>query len=151
MEVPSSCFDVGCWCSATFEWQPPLGRQAGTGALAARARCQRIYWPVLGKMCFMRTLREILSDVKRQAIEYYGATGKRLGVSGEVGEFEAAEKLGLELESARTEGYDATGTSADHRLRLNRSKVAGSTPSAAASLTTLSSVGLRSPRSIPPM
>lgn len=56
---------------------------------------------------FKRTQREILDDVKRLAIEYYAVTGKPLGVSGELAEFEAAEKLGLILADARTAGYDA--------------------------------------------
>lgn len=55
-----------------------------------------------------RSPREILADVKRLAIEYYAATGKPLGCTGELAEFEAAEKLGLELECARTAGFDAT-------------------------------------------
>lgn len=54
-----------------------------------------------------RSPREILADVKRLAVEYYAATGKPIGASGELAEFEAAEKLGLELADARTAGYDA--------------------------------------------
>ena len=34
-------------------------------------------------------------------------TGKPLGITGEVAEFEAANKLGLELSEARQPGYDA--------------------------------------------
>ena len=52
--------------------------------------------------------REILADVKRLAIEYYAVTGRPLGVTGELAEFEASEKLGLELAIARTTGFDAT-------------------------------------------
>ena len=55
-----------------------------------------------------RTEAEILADVKRLAVEYYELTEKPLGVTGEVAEVAAAEKLGLELAPARTEGYDAT-------------------------------------------
>ena len=51
--------------------------------------------------------RDILADVKRLAAEYYAVTGKPIGVCGELAEFEAAEKLGLELADARTAGYDA--------------------------------------------
>ncbi len=57
-----------------------------------------------------RTEKEILVDVKRLAVEYYERTGKPLGVTGEIAEFEAAEKLGLTLAEARTQGYDATRT-----------------------------------------
>lgn len=54
-----------------------------------------------------RTEREILADVKKLALEYSDRTGKPLGVTGEVAEYEAAEKLGLELVEARQPGYDA--------------------------------------------
>jgi hypothetical protein len=56
----------------------------------------------------MRSEHEILSDVRILATEYYELTGKPLGVTGEIAEFEASEKLGLELAPPRTEGYDAT-------------------------------------------
>lgn len=56
----------------------------------------------------MRTQREVLADVKRLAAEYYKICGKPLGVTGEIAEFEAAKKLGLDLAEARTAGYDAT-------------------------------------------
>ena len=57
----------------------------------------------------MKRMREdILAEVKPLAVEYYELTGKPLGVTGEIGEFEAARLLGLELEPARSAGYDAT-------------------------------------------
>jgi hypothetical protein len=55
----------------------------------------------------MRAEREILADVKRLAIEYYELTGKPLGVTGEIAEYEAATKLNLTLAAARTVGFDA--------------------------------------------
>lgn len=55
-----------------------------------------------------RSAREILGDVTKLAIEYYEATGKPLGITGEIAELEAAERLGLTLANARTAGYDAT-------------------------------------------
>ena len=55
----------------------------------------------------MRTEKDILSDVKALAVEYYEMTQKPLGVTGEIAEFEAAEKLGFELADARSPGYDA--------------------------------------------
>ena len=55
-----------------------------------------------------RNARAILADVKRLAIEYDAVTGRPLGVTGELAEFEASEKLGLQLADARTAGYDAT-------------------------------------------
>lgn len=55
----------------------------------------------------MRDSRLILRDVKALAIEYYEATGKPLGITGEIAESEAAHALGLELSPARTAGFDA--------------------------------------------
>lgn len=55
----------------------------------------------------IRTKEKVLADVRALAVEYYQLTGKPLGVTGEIGEVEAAEKMALELETARTEGYDA--------------------------------------------
>ncbi len=55
-----------------------------------------------------RSLRAILADVKRIAVEYDKVAGRPLGITGELAEFEAADKLGLELADARTAGYDAT-------------------------------------------
>jgi hypothetical protein len=41
------------------------------------------------------------------AQEYRKLTGKPLGITGEVAEYEAARLLGLKLTAARTAGYDA--------------------------------------------
>ncbi len=49
----------------------------------------------------------ILQKAKRLAQEYRALTGKPLGITGEVAEYEAAHKLGLELTPARRVGYDA--------------------------------------------
>lgn len=54
-----------------------------------------------------RDQRSILGDVRRLAQKYYASTGTPLGVTGELAEYEAAEKLDLELADARTAGYDA--------------------------------------------
>ena len=53
-------------------------------------------------------LREVLARAKQAAVEYYRLTGKPLGVTGEVGEYEAARLLGLSLVAARAPGHDAT-------------------------------------------
>ena len=63
-----------------------------------------------------RTVKDILAEVRALAVEYYHFTGKPLGVTGELGEFEAAEKLGLELGAARTEGYDAIRHDGPYKL-----------------------------------
>ena len=54
-----------------------------------------------------RKAKDILAEVKPLAVEYWELTGKPMGVTGEIGEFEAAEILGLELETARSTGHDA--------------------------------------------
>jgi hypothetical protein len=52
-------------------------------------------------------IKEILAAVKPLAAEYYRLTGKPLGVTGEIAEYVAAEKLDLVLAPARTSGHDA--------------------------------------------
>lgn len=52
-------------------------------------------------------LGELIESAKRIAKKYYRLTGKPLGITGEIGEYEAAQKLGLTLADARQEGYDA--------------------------------------------
>jgi hypothetical protein len=51
---------------------------------------------------------EILRAAKTLAQEYRRLTGKPLGITGEVAEYEAARLLGVELTAARQAGYDAT-------------------------------------------
>lgn len=65
-----------------------------------------------------RTKREILKDVKRLAIEYYELTARPLGVTGEIAEVEAAERLGLKLVPARTQGYDALRHDGNDKTRI---------------------------------
>jgi hypothetical protein len=52
-------------------------------------------------------LMEVLREAKLLAQEYYRLTGKPLGITGEVAEYEAARVLGVELTPARQAGYDA--------------------------------------------
>lgn len=49
----------------------------------------------------------IIKQAKRLAMEYRKVTGKPLGLTGEIGEYEAAAILDLDLATARTPGYDA--------------------------------------------
>ena len=63
-----------------------------------------------------RTTKDILTDVRALAVEYHRLTGKPLGVTGEIGEVEAAEIMGLELATARAEGYDAIRQDGPYRL-----------------------------------
>jgi len=52
---------------------------------------------------------KLISEARRLAADYRKATGKPLGISGEIAEFDAADKLGLELCDERSGGYDAIG------------------------------------------
>ena len=56
-------------------------------------------------------VREVLARAKQAAADYYRLTGKPLGITGEVGEYEAARLLGLTLVAARVPGHDATDDS----------------------------------------
>jgi hypothetical protein len=60
----------------------------------------------------------VLSEAKGLAQRYRALTGKPLGVTGEVAEYEAARILGLELAPARMAGYDATETAGGGTRRL---------------------------------
>ncbi|WP_207266722.1 hypothetical protein [Pseudomonas sp. GW101-3H06] len=53
---------------------------------------------------------EILKEAKVLARRFCRLTGKPLGVTGEIAEYEAATRLGLLLHPARQAGYDATET-----------------------------------------
>ncbi len=74
-----------------------------------------------------RTKACILEDVKSLAIEYYETTGRPLGVTGEIAEFEAATKLNLELADARTAGYDATREAGgcNEKIQIKGRRIAG--------------------------
>jgi hypothetical protein len=52
-------------------------------------------------------VKDILAAVKPLAAEYYRLPNKPLGITGEVAEYIAAEKLNLILVPPRTEGHDA--------------------------------------------
>ncbi len=52
-------------------------------------------------------VRNLILQTKQIASAYYAATERRLGVTGEIAEFEAANKLGLQLVKAGMRGYDA--------------------------------------------
>jgi NADPH:quinone reductase-like Zn-dependent oxidoreductase len=52
-------------------------------------------------------LFELLGEVKQLAREYYELTGRPLGVTGEIAEYEAARLLNIKLASVRQQGYDA--------------------------------------------
>lgn len=58
-------------------------------------------------MASSRRVFELLREVKLLAREYYELTGKPLGVTGEIAEYEAARILNVKLSPARQSGYDA--------------------------------------------
>jgi hypothetical protein len=63
-------------------------------------------------------IMEILRDAKKLAQEYRSVTGKPLGITGEVAEYEAARILGVQLTPARQAGYDATEQTSGEVRRL---------------------------------
>lgn len=66
----------------------------------------------------MDDVLSLLSEAKGLSQRYRALTGRPLGVTGEVAEYEAARILGLELAPARTAGYDATETAGGGTRKL---------------------------------
>jgi uncharacterized protein DUF6998 len=62
----------------------------------------------------------LLGEAKQLAMEYRELTGRPLGITGEVAEYEAARLLGIELSAARQSGYDAVRKTphGDQRLQV---------------------------------
>ncbi len=54
-----------------------------------------------------RELGRIITEAKKLAIAYRRLTGRPLGITGEVAEYEAARLLGLHLAVVRQAGFDA--------------------------------------------
>jgi hypothetical protein len=81
-----------------------------------------------------RRLRKLIGEVKLLAHEYYLLTGRPLGVTAEIAEYEAARILGLELAPVRQRGYDVIRKTpnGDQLLQV---KVAVSLPPAALSVS----------------
>jgi hypothetical protein len=57
----------------------------------------------------LNALADLLEEARRIGTAYYRLTGKPLGITGEVGEYEVARIMGLTLLDARSPGYDAIG------------------------------------------
>lgn len=71
----------------------------------------------------------ILQEAKLLAQQYRQLTGKPLGITGEVAEYEAARLLNIELTPARHAGYDAVRTSDGRRYQIKgRCVLSGSKP-----------------------
>lgn len=64
------------------------------------------------------TVLSILAEAKKLAQRYREVTGKPLGITGEVAEYEAARILGIELTPARQAGYDAIEMRNGQAVRL---------------------------------
>jgi hypothetical protein len=62
-------------------------------------------------------LSTLLRAAKRLAKQYRALTGRPLGITGEVAEFEASRLLGLKLSDARRAGYDATRSEGGRTIR----------------------------------
>lgn len=63
-------------------------------------------------------IADLIAQAKRLAKEYRRQTGRPLGITGEVAEFEAARLLGLRLSPPRQAGYDAVDESAGRERKL---------------------------------
>lgn len=61
---------------------------------------------------------KIIAEARRLATEFRKATGKPLGISSEIAEFDAARLLDLELCDQRTGGFDAVGRGARDGKRI---------------------------------
>src|SRR2546422_9355915 len=55
----------------------------------------------------LKAISKILRSAKRLAKRYYNLTGRPLGITGEVAEYEAVRLLRLERSAVRQPGYDA--------------------------------------------
>ena len=70
----------------------------------------------------LASLMGLMDQVKDVSRRYYALTGKPLGVTGEVAEYEAARLLRLQLSPAREPGYDALTT---HSPRVEKLQIKG--------------------------
>jgi hypothetical protein len=65
-----------------------------------------------------RTLGKLIEQAKVVANEYRRLTGRPLGITGEVAEYEAIRLLGLKLAKAREAGHDATDPKTGLRIQI---------------------------------
>jgi hypothetical protein len=71
----------------------------------------------ISKATELLTLGKLVDEARRVAVEYYRLTGKPLGITGEVGEYEAARLLGLKLAPPRSPGFDATKGTRKYQIK----------------------------------
>lgn len=68
-------------------------------------------------------LADVIERARTVAVDYYRLTGRPLGITGEIGEYDAARILGMELAGVRMAGYDAVkadGTKVQIKTRYLR-------------------------------
>lgn len=99
------------WCRSTGLVLATYGVTGGGLPEFAKPSC-------LGLSMSADTVLEILAEAKTLARRYRALTGKPLGITGEVAEYEAARILGVELTPARQAGYDAIETRDGQTVRL---------------------------------
>lgn len=73
-------------------------------------------------------IREIFAALKPLAIKYYELMGRPLGVTGEIAEHVAADKLDLKLAGARQAGFDATSKTNGERIQIKGRIFGGGNP-----------------------
>ena len=66
----------------------------------------------------LRPLKDVICDAKRVANEYRSITGRPLGITGEIAEYEAVRLLGLEIAEVRQPGYDALRRDKNKSVRI---------------------------------
>ncbi len=66
----------------------------------------------------LRDIEPLIQEAKATAKSYRKLTGKPLGITGEVAEYEAARLLGLRLCKARQAGYDAERIDSGRKLQI---------------------------------
>lgn len=82
----------------------------------------------MAELVDLRALEPVIRAATELAMEYRRIAGKPLGITGEVGEFHAANLLGWQLAEARQPGYDAVAQDG-HRIQIKaRCILEGSRP-----------------------
>ncbi len=73
----------------------------------------------------LQKIGKVIHTAKKVAKQYYQLTGRPLGITGEVAEYEAARLLGLCLAAVRQPGYDAIREdgSSDCRVQIKGRRV----------------------------
>ena len=95
---PPDTRPVDRWC----------GREGPRGFFLSRLGLRMTPDPILN----------VLAQAKKLAQKYRALTGKPLGITGEVAEYEAARLLGVTLTPARQAGYDAVARKGNRLRRL---------------------------------